>query len=127
VSPDGRWFVAASPISGQENTVATTAFAVDGSTSVPVCLGYCSLSWDAAGKFVYVDFHPMRQGTYPLPVLRETGLPQLPLAGITQAEDFANAKAAALIPQTVNSAVSPFCYAYTRQNIRRNLYRIPLP
>jgi|SRR5580692_317355 hypothetical protein len=38
-----------------------------------------------------------------------------------------NAKAAAVIPQAVESAVSPFVYAYARRNIRRNLYRIPLP
>jgi len=38
-----------------------------------------------------------------------------------------NAKSAAVIPQIVNSAVSPSLYTYTRQNTRRNLYRIPLP
>jgi hypothetical protein len=46
---------------------------------------------------------------------------------IARLEDLTNAKAAAVIPKAVESAVSPSVYAYTRRNIRRNLYRIPLP
>jgi len=38
----------------------------------------------------------------------------------------AAAKAAPPIPETVESALSPSIYAYSRQNTRRNLYRIPL-
>jgi Tol biopolymer transport system component/predicted Ser/Thr protein kinase len=126
-SPDGRWFLAASPGPDQEHTVQATAFAVDGSTSVPVCLGYCRLIWESTGKFVYLYFPSLHQGNYPLPVLPGTGLPKLPPAGISRAEDLTNAKAGAPIAQTIDSALSPSVYAYTRQTIRRNLYRIPLP
>jgi serine/threonine protein kinase/Tol biopolymer transport system component len=135
VSPDGRWFVAAAPISGQEHTAAVSAFPVDGGAAVRVCLGYCTLSWDATGKFMYIYFPELREGIYPLPVQHATGLPKLPQAGIAQVEDFANAKAAAAILENVNSAflenatsaVTPTFYAFTRVNTRRNLYRIPLP
>ncbi len=126
-SPDGRWFVAASPGPDQEHMAQVTAFAVDGSTSVPVCLAYCPLAWDTTGKFVYVSFPSLYEGSYPLPVLYDTGLPKLPPAGIARIEDFASAKTAAPIPEVVESALSPSVYAYTRQNTRRNLYRIPLP
>ena len=134
VSPDGRWFVAAAPISGQEHTAAVSAFPVDGGAPVRVCLGYCTLSWDTAGKFMYIYFPELRAGVYPLPVQHATGLPKLPQAGIAQAEDFAKAKAAAAILENVNSAflenvtsaVGPSFYAFTRTNTRRNLYRIPL-
>jgi dipeptidyl aminopeptidase/acylaminoacyl peptidase len=127
VSPDGRWFAAASPGPDQEHTAQVTAFAVDGSTSVPLCLGYCPLTWDTTGKFVYVSFPSLYEGSYPLPVLHDTGLPKLPPAGIARIEDFTSAKAAAPIPEVVESALSPSVYAYARQNTRRNLYRIPLP
>jgi eukaryotic-like serine/threonine-protein kinase len=127
VSPDGRWLFAASRGPDQENTAQATAFAVDGSRSVPVCLGYCQFTWDLTGKFVYLYFPSLHEGTYPLPVLPDTGLPKLPPAGIARIEDLTSAKAAAPIPQTVESALSPSVYAYTRRNIRRNLYRIPLP
>lgn len=126
-SPEGRWLLAASPGPDEEHTVQTTAFAVDGSTSVPVCLGFCLVTWEATGKFVYVDFPSLHEGSYPLPVLHDTGLPKLPPAGIARIEDFTSAKAAAPVPYNVESALSPSVYAYTRQNIRRNLYRIPLP
>jgi Tol biopolymer transport system component len=126
-SPDGRWFLAASPGPNQEHTVQATAFAVDGSTSVPVCLGYCRLIWESTGKFVYLYFPSLHEGNYPLPVLPGTGLPKLPPAGISRAEDLTNAKAGAPIAQIIDSALSPSVYAYTRQTIRRNLYRIPLP
>jgi hypothetical protein len=31
------------------------------------------------------------------------------------------------MPQDIESAVRPNYYSYTRQNTRRNIYRIPLP
>jgi hypothetical protein len=60
-------------------------------------------------------------------VLDNTGLPKLPPAGIAREEDLKAAATAAVIPQAVDSAISPSIYAYSRQNTRRNLYRIPLP
>ena len=127
VSPDGRWLLAVSPGPDEEHTAQATAFAVDGSTSVPVCRGYCHLTWDSAGKFAYLFFPALYEGTYPLPVLPHTGLPKLPPAGIARIEDLASAKAAPPISETVESALGPSIYAYSRQNTRRNLYRIPLP
>ncbi|MGB9244322.1 MAG: protein kinase [Candidatus Acidiferrales bacterium] len=127
VSPDGRWLLAVSPGPDQEHTAQATAFAVDGSTSVPVCLGYCHLIWGSTGEFAYLYFPSLYEGTYELPVLHDTGLPKLPPAGISRIEDLASAKAAPPIPVAVESALSPSVYAYTRQNTHRNLYRIPLP
>jgi hypothetical protein len=83
--------------------------------------------WETTGKFAYVYFPSVHEGSYPLPVVHNTGLPKLPAAGITRIEDFASAKAAAPIPQTVESALSPSVYTYyARQNTRRSPYRIPL-
>ena len=127
ISSDGRWLLATSPGPDQERTAQTTAFAVDGSTSVPVCLGYCQVIWEMTGKFAYLYFPSLREGSYPLQVLHDTGLPKLPPAGISRIEDLTIAKEAAVIPDVVESALSPSVYAYVRQNTRRNLYRIPLP
>jgi eukaryotic-like serine/threonine-protein kinase len=127
VSPDGRWFLAGSPGPDEQHSAQLTAFALDGSLSVPVCQEYCLLTWDTTGKFSYLYFPSLYEGTYTLPVLPDTGLPKLPPAGIARFEDLTSAKAAAPIPHSVESALSPSLYAYTRQNTRRNLYRIPLP
>ncbi|HXO00202.1 MAG TPA: protein kinase [Candidatus Acidoferrales bacterium] len=125
-SPDGRWIVASSPGPDQEHTAQISAIAADGSKTVPLCQGYCLASWDLAGKFMYVYFGALRAATFPLPVLHDSGLPNLPPAGIERVEDFTSAKAAAVIPRLVDSAISPSVYAYSVHNTRRNLYRIPL-
>ncbi|MGB8521505.1 MAG: protein kinase [Candidatus Acidiferrales bacterium] len=126
-SRDGRWIVASSPGPDQEYTAQLSAIATDGSKIVPLCLGYCDASWDVTGKFIYVYFSSLRDGTFPLPLVHDSGLPILPPGGIARIEDFTNAKAAAVIPRVVDSAISPSDYAYSVKNTRRNLYRIPLP
>jgi serine/threonine protein kinase len=126
VSPDGRWVVAGSPNSDEDHPASMKAFPVDGGASVPLCADYCVVSWDTAGKYAFISFLPYGSGSYALPVIHDVGLPKLP-AGGARKEDFINAKAAITIPGTVQSAVSPSVYAYTREVTRRNLYRIQLP
>jgi eukaryotic-like serine/threonine-protein kinase len=126
-SRDGRWIVASSLGPDEEHTAQISAIATDGSQTVPLCQGYCLASWDVTGKFVYVNSSVLRDVTFPLPVLPDSGLPSLPPAGIEKVEDFTNAKSAAAIPRMVDSAIGPSVYAYTAKNTRRNLYRIPLP
>ncbi len=125
VSPDGRWILAGGPGPDQDHTVAMTAFATDGTGTVPFCLGYCIISWDTTGKFAYLYFPQSHEGSYPLSA-QNGGLPKLPSVELKQIEDFTKANATTVIPWFVESAVSPSVYAYTRQNTRRNLYRIPL-
>ncbi len=130
VSPDGRWVAAAVPGSGDEehiNLGMTKAIAVDGTSAVSVCVGYCLLSWDKGGGFVYLSYPIRAEMSYPLPVIRDSGLPKLPPVAARRIEDFRNPKEITAIPWQVESAVNPSVYAYTRQNSRRNLYRIQLP
>ncbi len=127
VSPDGRWVVASTPNPDPEHTVATKAFAVDGSAAVTLCLDYCYLHWDTAGKFVYSYIVQLHDSSYAIPVQHDTGLPKVSPGDFARIEREANAKTITAIPQVVHSAVSPSVYAYTRQTTRRNLYRIQLP
>jgi hypothetical protein len=92
-----------------------------------VCVGYCLLSWDTGGGFVYLSYPIRAEISYPLPVMRDSGLPKLPPEAATRIEDFGNPKEKTAIPWQVESAVNPSFYAYTRQDSRRNLYRIQLP
>lgn len=130
VSPDGRWVAAGTPGSGDEEQInlgTTKAFAVDGSTTVSVCVGYCILSWDTSGGFVYLSYPAGGGLSYPLPVMRDSELPKLPTVAATRIEDFGKPKESPAIPWQVESAINPSVYAYTRENTRRNLYRIQLP
>jgi DNA-binding winged helix-turn-helix (wHTH) protein/Tol biopolymer transport system component len=127
ISPDGRWVIAETPGSGDEEhiTLGTAkAFAVDGTATVPLCTGDCLVSWDTSGGFIYFRFPQVKEGSYALPAMRDSGLPSIPPA-ITGIEDITNLKAITAIPWEVESAVNPSIYAYTRLNTRRNLYRIP--
>jgi serine/threonine protein kinase/Tol biopolymer transport system component len=124
VSSDGQWLVAGSPNADEERTASLKAFSADGSRIVTLCAGYCGLDWDRSGKFAFLFYPEFINGSYPIPLTHE-GLPKIPPAGITRAEDFTNPRTSA-IPWEVESAVDPTVYAYTRQNTRRNLYRIPL-
>ena len=126
VSPDGRWVVVGAPNPDEEYTASAKAFPVDGGASVPVCVGYCSLNWDTAGKYALVSFFANGGGSYATPVMHDLGLPKLPPAGLLLNQDFKNAKTTIALPWFVQSAVSPSLYAYTREATRRNLYRIPL-
>jgi eukaryotic-like serine/threonine-protein kinase len=127
VSPDGRWVVAGGLGSDQEHTPGIRAFALDGSAEVTLCAVNCELHWDRSGKFAILNFDTLPRGSYALPVMRDSGLPKIPLSERPHIPDFPNSKAITTIPWYVESAVSPSVYAYTRQNTRRNLYRIPLP
>ncbi len=129
VSPDGRWVAAGVAGSGDEERMtigATRAIAVDGSPAATLCLGYCLIKWDTAGRFVYFRFPHSKQGTtFELPVMRDSGLPNIPPASAT-INDITSQKSITKVPLLVESAMNPSFYAYTKQNPRRNLYRIPL-
>jgi len=130
VSPDGRWVVTGTTGSEEGHTKSgIVAFAVDGTSAVKVSDAYCLLTWDTSGKFVYLNFPDQRESSnsYVLPVMRDSGLPKLPPTEAERIEDFGNPKSITTIPWPVESAVSPSVYAYTRENTRRNLYRVPLP
>jgi len=127
VSPDGRWVIANTPVAGEGQTAESAAFAVDGRATVPVCPGYCFMTWNTAGTVMFVSFPSLSKDTYPMAVKHDTGLPTLPPAGFGRLEDLAKAKTAAVIPRQVDSIASSSVYAYTQENARRNLYRIPLP
>ena len=122
VSPDGRWVVALSPSSDEQHPMQTKAFAVDGSGSTLLCLGYCTLYWDRTGESVFLDVQKGEQGSSVLPVLHDSGLPKTSATGIDS-----SIKPTASIPWTVQSAANPSTYAYAHEDPHRNLYRIQLP
>jgi hypothetical protein len=108
--------------------MATMAIAVDGSATVLLCVDYCSLTWDNTGRYAFLsDFERQFNGSYRVPVAHDTGLPSLPAGSFSSVKELANSKMSTLIPWQVESAISPTTYAFTREDSRRNLYRIQLP
>jgi eukaryotic-like serine/threonine-protein kinase len=127
VSPDGRWAVAAFPSSDEDHPASLKAIAVDGSAAVVLCNTLCKLTWDNTGRSVYLSMPNGYSGSYSIPVVNDLGLPKIPTGGFPSIQDMSNGKTGTAIPWSVESALSPSVYAYTRVNTRRNLYRVRLP
>ena len=94
---------------------------------MPLCVTNCQVNWDLSGKVAFLYFPEVHEGSYAMPVMRDSGLPKIPLTVTVRIEDFAHPKAITAVPGYVQSAVNSSLYAYTRQNTRRNLYRIQIP
>jgi eukaryotic-like serine/threonine-protein kinase len=128
ISPDGRWIVAPAKVRDDEQSVAITAFPLNGGPPLRVCNSFCGARWDISGKFFYLTFNNTGDSnTYALPVNPARGIPGFPPGGVTKADDLKADKRVVVIPQTIDSAAGPNLYSYTRENTRRNIYRIPLP
>ncbi|HEX5424088.1 MAG TPA: protein kinase [Candidatus Acidoferrales bacterium] len=122
-SPDGRWIIASIPFSDRGDTARVAAISTDGDRTVVICNLLCGLYWNAQGNIAYVTGV---DETYVLPVSRESGLPKFPPNGLTSLDDLRKIPGVISIPWTVDSGMSAFVYTYTRETVRRNLYRIPL-
>jgi hypothetical protein len=101
---------------------------MDGGPALRLCNSFCSGRWDITGKFFYLNFYATGKGdTYMLPVNSPRGIPNLPPGGVTNEAALKGEKGLIVIPHEIDSAMGPNRYSYTRQNTRRNIYRIPLP
>src|SRR5581483_5726578 len=105
----------------------TKAFPVGGGDPVVLCQDYCTWNWDSTGSDVFLNVGQWFKGTYVLPVSHGSAFPKLPPEGLGGRDDVAGIKGAKLVPETVGGAFSDTIYPFTRSNVRRNLYRIPLP
>jgi serine/threonine protein kinase/Tol biopolymer transport system component len=128
VSPDGRWAAVSSDGPDEQHSAAWYAIPLAGGAPVLLCVNLCIPTWDIHGDCMYLSIYGhLDLGTYALPTRRGSGLPDLPAKGFSAIDEWKKAKGSVFIPQYVDSAVSTSLYAYTRQSIRRNLYRISLP
>ena len=128
ISPDGRWVVAGGNRPDAEHQAVINAYPVDGGPPAHLCNTLCEPRWDISGKFFYLFFGASGDlNTYALPVNPARGIPGFPPGGLNTAADLKAEKGLIVIPQQIDSAVAPSHYSYTRENTRRNIYRIPLP
>jgi len=126
VSRDGRWILAVTRGPDGAHPYSVTAIPIGGGPNVPVCLGLCPATWDRNGKSLYMTVpNSGNKNSYVLP-LRHNGLPLLPANGFSSAEDLVKMKVPFAPPGVMVSQGTPSLYAYTRNTVRRNLYRIPL-
>jgi Tol biopolymer transport system component/predicted Ser/Thr protein kinase len=124
VSPDGKWSVVGEPIV-EFPYAMIVAYPNAGGREVVVCRTFCKMEWTGDGK--YLEMSPgdnENVNAEVLPVRSDTGLPDLPKEGITKPEDTKRIAGRVVLGLAVDSAVSPEKYAFTKTNVRRNIYRV---
>jgi Tol biopolymer transport system component/predicted Ser/Thr protein kinase len=126
VSPSGSWAIVTAPGSGELASPTMFVVNMERGTTQPVCAG-CEVSWGPDAKWLYVSERSNAMGrTLALPLINEA-LPD-------SMDAIVQASAKGILPpgaQVIGHAPiapgpDPSTYAFTKRDIQRNLYRIPL-
>lgn len=132
VSPDGRWVVTQVAFPREEAPRGVVAYPTQGGAPVRICRVLCFVSWTMDGKFMFVQLFGTSQTnelgkTFIIAVGPDNPFPQLPRDGVSSEADLAGVPGL----KTREGAVSPgpdgTLYTFSKQNVHRNLYRIPTP
>jgi serine/threonine protein kinase len=133
VSPDDQ-FVIGFGIVGQGTVEGSIAFPISGGPPKRIMDAICFLKWQPDGKFLYLSVATgmntaLASGrTYVIPLAPGNLLPKIPRDGFRSASEIAALPGVRVIEAAdMGPGSSPETYAFSRQTVQRNLYRIPLP
>jgi hypothetical protein len=122
VSRDGEWAVAG--FTGQ----GMVAVPIRGGPTRIVCSSHCKTVWSPDGKFFYVRLDPTRtspERTIAFLLPTPNSLPDLPAEGIFP--DWAPPAGVKIVERAVMyPGPDPSTYVFTKTDVQRNLFRIPL-
>jgi serine/threonine protein kinase/Tol biopolymer transport system component len=123
LTPDGRWLaVYARPT--KERAGGTILLPVGGGTPVPVYGRSMRIRWSPDGALLFMT---VSEQTYVVPVPRGQPLPTTPPTGFASPADMAALPGARVIDAADPApGTTPDVYAFSRETVQRNLYRIPL-
>jgi Tol biopolymer transport system component len=134
ISPDGRWILSWVPVAGKDTSTVLKAFPTEGGVPITICAS-CYLKWTREQRHLFLSFSPGNAGngdgvgaTLVLTLSAGRALPDFPPGGIeseTQLRKSPNVSVVnrvGLFPGPTSSV-----YAFQRQFVQRNLYRMTLP
>jgi Tol biopolymer transport system component len=131
VSPDGEWVVVHSTGTGVNMGNPTLVIPIRGGAPSRVCPSLCLAAWSPDGKFFYVKFD--RESvtspgkTLVIRVVAGQSLPDLPVSGIDGAAGGVTLPGARVIEYgSLSTGPDPSTFVFTKADVQRNLYRIPL-
>jgi serine/threonine protein kinase/Tol biopolymer transport system component len=126
VSPDGKWATALAP-GGDGGTFVTLAVPLDGGIPRPVCAG-CAVNWSNDGKWLYVGPEGAVSPTTVIVPTSEGEAPPDSLAEILQSVTKGQSPPGTRLIEKSLVVPGPdlSTYAFTRRDVQRNLFRIPL-
>jgi Tol biopolymer transport system component len=131
VSPDGRWVLVRTGVSGEQASNRIEAYPVEGGAPVPICLSFCHLTWSSDRKFLYIRSTLNRDKVLAIPLQHGQVFPSFPISGLKADLDPMQITGARVISTPdigdIAFASNPAIYAFDRPTVRRNLYRVPVP
>jgi DNA-binding winged helix-turn-helix (wHTH) protein/Tol biopolymer transport system component len=124
VSPDGNWISALAALPG---SAMNQAFPLDGKTPTQIGSTFV-LTWSLDGRACVIKLYFGTTSSYLIPLRPGEMLPRIPAEGFHSEDEVAHLPGAHRIDaQGVVPALSPSVYAFYRNTVQRNLYRIPIP
>lgn len=131
VSPDGKFVIGWNQAIG---TQGTAAFPSSGGAPLPIFDRICILRWQPDRKLLYLSVSTGMQSagafgrTYVIPLPPNTLFPAMPRDGFHSEAEIARLPGVRVIEAAdVFPGPTPGTYAYSRETVQRNLYRVPLP
>jgi serine/threonine protein kinase/Tol biopolymer transport system component len=138
VSPDGEWTIVFSPGAGGTpgSPGATLAVPTRGGEPRTICAGGdCLATWSSDGRFFYVLNYIAnsrstslltRGKSLAIPVPPGKSLPDLPAGGVDLTSQVAIPGAHVIDHDVISPGPDPSTYVFTKTDLQRNLFRIPL-
>jgi Tol biopolymer transport system component len=125
LSPDGKWLIVYARHHEQE-AGGMLGLPLDGGTPVPIYGMGDHVKWSPNGRLLFLRVESGSTYVVPLPPGRM--LPVMPPGGFKSAAEIASLPGVRIIGSvSVAPGPSPEVYAFTRETVQRNLYRIPAP
>ena len=131
VSPDGKWVIVFSPGAGEDAVPAVLAVPIHGGAPKKICVPDCSAGWSSDGRFFYVAtrrcLRTPRERRSRFLCRRGKSLPDLPASGIDlSARGIALPATRWIEHGSISPGPDPSTYVFTKTDLQRNLFRIPL-
>jgi eukaryotic-like serine/threonine-protein kinase len=130
-SPDGKFVIV---WNRSTSGAATKALPTIGGTPIPILDGSCFLRWQPDRKLLYLSVATGMQAagaygrTYVIPVSPDKLFPPIPPGGFHSEQEIARLPGVRVIEAAdISPGPTPGTYAFSRQTVQRNLYRVPLP
>jgi hypothetical protein len=133
VSPDGEWAIVYSPATGDSALAGTLAVPIHGGAPRKICgIGDCRATWSADGHFLFVsNYLRSSRSTFSLDEVKTLAIPLLqgkPLPDLTGFDPLRTQLPGShvLDHEVLSSGPGPTTYVFTKTDLQRNLFRIPL-
>ncbi len=126
ISPDGNWASVWAATSGTEAQNLVVPLTGRGKP-VTICAGYCGGQWSVDGKTFSIRLLGTDGGHTLISSVPPSGLPPLPTDGVRNRADMERVSGAKVLEGGLIPGPLPGLFAEQREEVHRNLYRIPLP